>query len=143
MTYDLKYDNLNSFNGLPAEVSYPVWSPKSSFIAFVLPADHPARRQVAVTPWDGSSLRYYRSDSLSFEYAAWPGNEQYLLLTAKGNPGWYLLRRHLHSSAVETLYFSISELRFAQWIPETRKLVFLQKKDGQWELWWLDLDAHE
>lgn len=138
MTYDLKYDNLNAMEGLPAEASYPAWSPRGTFIAMIVPSHHPARQQTAIVRWDATGLRYLSSDSLSFEYATWPGSEQYLLITTRGSKGWFILKQHLRRPNTDLLYQSNEELRFAIMIPDTGKIALLKRWGAGWELWILD-----
>ncbi|MBK9291021.1 MAG: hypothetical protein IPM52_05285 [Bacteroidetes bacterium] len=134
ITYDLKYDNLNVMTHLPGGVAYPNWSPKGSYLAFVLPTDHPFRKSVGTVRWDGTGFQLLASDSLSFEFASWPDSEQYLLITAKGQTHWKLMRRHLSSGGWTELFESESELRFALWIPRMRKIALLKKEDSAWWL---------
>mgnify|MGYP001627386600 CR=1 FL=1 len=143
MTYDLKYDNLNEMRGLPSGISYPVWSPKGTFIAFVLPSDHPVRKQTALVRWDGTDLRFLSSDSLSYEFVSWPGSEQYLLLTAKGDEQWYIIRHLIGKGNREVLHTSKSALKFAQMLPGTGKIAFLKENQKRWELWLLDVERQD
>jgi hypothetical protein len=140
MTYDLKYDNLNEMRGLPSGISYPVWSPKGTFIGFVLPSDHPVRKQAAMVRWDGTDLRFFSSDTLSYEYISWLGSEQYLILTAKGDEQWYIIRHLIGKGNQEIVHTSRSALRFAQMLPGTGKIAFLQENQKRWEFWLLDLE---
>jgi hypothetical protein len=134
MTYDLKYDNLNSMDGLPVDASFPAWSPKGSFICMIVPTAQPSRKQAAVVRWDATGIRFLASDSMSIEYAAWPGSEQYLLLTAKGRTGWFIVKELIGSTRLEVMHFEPTELRFASWIPTTGKVAFLKRKGDDWEL---------
>ncbi len=134
MTYDLKYDNLNMMEGLPVGVSFPVWSPRGTFVSMIVPSDHPARQQVAIARWDATGLHYISSDSLSFEYASWPGSEQYLLITARGREAWVLIKQHISRPEANLVYRCQDELRYAIQIPATAKLAFLKRNGFAWEL---------
>lgn len=139
MTYDLKYDNLNEMSHLPSQISFPVWSPRGAYIAFVLPSEHPLRNKAGVVRWDATGLRFLESDSLNIGFASWPDSEHYLLLTANSTAGWYVLRQRLAGDKPQILYASTRPLRFAIWIPQSRQVAFLRQEDGcQWGLWLLN-----
>ena len=143
MTYDLKYDNLNEMQGLPSGISYPVWSPKGTYIAFVLPSEHLARKQAGLVRWDGTGLRLISSESMSYEFISWPGSEQYVILTARDTEKWYVIRMLISKGEEEKLYCSETPLKFAQWIPQSGKIAFLKQNHQQWELWLLDADGRD
>lgn len=143
MTYDLNYDNLNEMWGLPSGISYPVWSPKGTFIAFVLPSDHPVRKNAALVRWDGTDLRFLSSDSLSYEYVSWPESEQYLLFTARGHEQWHIIRHLIGKGNEKIVYTSKSALKFAQMLPGTGKIAFLKENQKRWELWLLNVEQQD
>lgn len=132
MTFDFKYDNLNTLTKSDRDVHYPRWSPDGKIISYQ--TNNPKRwymKEIVLVNWDGSPAMTVSNDTLSLSHASWGKSNTRFVCVGENQNGYWLLIYLINEEKYIELAFSQSIISFPIWSLEGNKIVFVHEPETE------------
>lgn len=143
MTYDLRYDNLNTIYCHSSSGKELSWSPQSAYLSYTIPESYESLRSIGICRWDGSCVTQIRSDTVELSGAKWGLSSTKFACIAKSGSSSYIFVLKTDGSLVEKVLQTSMSIISIAWSPNGLYLAaILQKEDENTnELWLIDLES--
>lgn len=129
MTFDFKYDNLNTLTNEDHTVSYPKWSPNGSYISYHSFNQNTLKTEIKVVFWDGLLAHKIANDSLNLSHANWGKSNTRFICVGKNEKGYWLLLYLLNENIFKELFFSPLPIETPDWSHDGKRIIFSNKTD--------------